>query len=72
MNTKMDIVFGVTRRKILMIKLYTFPTCPKCRIVKKKLEAVNLEYDLIEDENKTTEFANSIGIKEVPIMVVNE
>ena len=33
-----------------MIVLYTTKTCPKCKIVKAKLEEKKIEYTLIDDE----------------------
>ena len=34
-----------------MIVLYTTKTCPKCGIVKAKLESKKIEYTLINDES---------------------
>ena len=33
-----------------MIVLYTTKTCPKCGIVKTKLDAKKIEYTLVDDE----------------------
>ena len=34
-----------------MIVLYTTKTCPKCSIVKSKLQNKNIEYTSVDDEN---------------------
>ena len=34
-----------------MIVLYTTSTCPKCGVIKSKLDAKNIKYTLVDDEN---------------------
>ena len=33
-----------------MIVLYTTKTCPKCSIVKAKMDSKNIEYTIVDDE----------------------
>ena len=50
-----------------MIKLYT-THCPKCKILKKKLDELNIEYDVIEDVDIMLE----LGMSQVPILEIDE
>lgn len=50
-----------------MIKLYT-THCPKCKILKKKLDELNIEYDIIEDVDIMLE----LGMSQVPILEIDE
>lgn len=49
-----------------MIKLYT-THCPKCKILKKKLDELNIEYDIIEDVDIMLE----LGMSQVPILEID-
>ena len=50
-----------------MITIYTTETCPKCRILKKKLEDKGLEYTEVTDEEKLRQ----MDILSVPVMTVD-
>ena len=51
-----------------MIVLYTTKTCPKCGIVKAKLENKKIEYTLINDESILEEK----GYDLLPVLEVDE
>lgn len=51
-----------------MITIYTTETCPKCKILKKKLEAKQLQYIDIWDEDELLK----LGIDEVPVLKVDD
>lgn len=44
--------------------LYTTQTCPRCRVIKIKLEQAGIEYNISQDENKMRE----LGIQQVPML----
>lgn len=44
--------------------LYTTQTCPKCRVIKIKLEQAGIEYNISQDEDKM----RKLGIQQVPIL----
>lgn len=50
-----------------MIKLYT-THCPKCKILKKKLDELNIEYDVVED----VDIMLKLGMSQVPILEIDE
>ena len=50
-----------------MITIYTTETCPKCRILKKKLEEKGIEYEEFTDEAEM----QRMGILSVPVMTVD-
>lgn len=50
-----------------MIAIYTTTTCPKCKILKKKLDDKKIKYEEINDE----ELLRKMGIMSVPIMIVD-
>lgn len=50
-----------------MITIFTTETCPKCRILKKKLEDKCLEYTEVTDEEKLRQ----MDILSVPVMTVD-
>ena len=50
-----------------MIVLYTTKTCPKCGIVKKKLDNKKIEYTLVDDESILV----SKGYDLLPVMEVD-
>ena len=50
-----------------MITIYTTDTCPKCKILKKKLDSKNIHYKEIND----IEILKSLDIYEVPILEVD-
>ena len=50
-----------------MITIYTTQTCPKCKILKKKLEDKGIEYKEFNDEDEM----QHMGILSVPVMDVD-
>ena len=50
-----------------MIKLLT-THCPRCTVLKKKLDAAGVEYEMIEDED----VIRSYGIDFVPALVITD
>ena len=50
-----------------MITIYTTATCPKCRILKKKLEEKGIEYEEFTDEEEM----QHMGIMAVPVLDVD-
>ena len=47
-----------------MIKLYTSPTCPTCKMIKTKLTKQNIPYEEIDD----IEYLKSKNIMRLPVM----
>lgn len=46
------------------VYLYTLPLCPKCKVLKKKLEQQNIEYiEIVNSEDLTIE-----GIVDFPVL----
>lgn len=54
-----------------MITLYS-TNCPKCKVLKKKLDQLNVEYDLIEDIDAINKFADNNNIHEAPFLVIDD
>lgn len=54
-----------------MMTLYS-TGCPKCNVLKKKLEAKNVQFNLESDQVKVTEKANELGILSVPFLVLDD
>lgn len=50
-----------------MITIYTTSTCPKCKILKKKLDDKGIAYEEFNDEDEL----QRMGILSVPIMSVD-
>ena len=50
------------------MKVYS-TNCPRCRVLLKKLQAANKEFELIEDEDEVLRVAREYGIEEVPFVV---
>ena len=44
--------------------LYTTPTCPKCKVIKMKLEKAGINYTV----NENIEDMERIGIRSVPVL----
>ena len=54
-----------------MVTLYS-TGCPKCNVLKKKLDAAGITYSLIEEESAVLNVANKIGATTVPILEDND
>ena len=51
-----------------MITIYTTETCPKCKILKKKLDSKGIEYKEVKD----IEVLKSLDIYEVPVLEIDD
>lgn len=51
-----------------MITIYTTETCPKCKILKKKLTDKNIDFKEIND----VEILKSLDIYDVPVLDVDD
>lgn len=51
-----------------MVTIYTTDTCPKCKILKKKLTSKNIEFKEVND----IEILKSLDIYEVPILELDD
>ena len=51
-----------------MVTIYTTDTCPKCKILKKKLDSKNINYKEVKD----IEILKSLDIYEVPILEIDD
>lgn len=51
-----------------MIKIYTTDTCPRCKVLKTKMDAKGIPYKLITDIKEM----KSLGIMSVPYMQVDD
>lgn len=54
-----------------MIKLYS-TGCPKCKVLKKKLEMSGKEFEVIEDADQITAFAEEHDIHSAPFVVTED
>lgn len=50
------------------MKVYS-TDCPRCKILIKKLQQANKQFELIEDEEEVLKVASEFGIEEVPFVV---
>ena len=51
-----------------MVKIYTTDTCPRCKVLKMKMDAKGIPYESIIDVDEI----NSLGIMSVPYMQVDD
>jgi glutaredoxin len=51
-----------------MLKVYS-TNCPKCKILEKKLNSMDKEYELINDPDAVYEASEKYDIKEAPFVV---
>lgn len=54
-----------------MIKLYS-TGCPRCKVLKKKLETSGKEFEVIEDLVVLNEFADAHDIHSAPFVVMDD
>lgn len=52
------------------IKLYS-TGCPRCKVLVKKLDAINAEYEVITDMDKITKACHILGVDSVPILSIS-
>ena len=53
------------------VTIYATPTCSRCKMLKKKLEDMSVDFFYIEDEQHTTRVAQSAGIFTAPIVEID-
>lgn len=55
------------------IRLYS-THCPKCRVVEKKLEQAQIQYDLIDakENPKIIEELTALGVQQMPVLMVDD
>ena len=53
------------------IKLYS-TGCPKCNVLKKKLDSINAQYDIITDMDTIKEICEATHIDMLPLLQVDE
>ena len=53
-----------------MITFYS-TNCPKCKILKQKLEQKNIEIETVEDVDAVVEYGNSHHIKSAPLLDID-
>ena len=46
--------------------------CPKCKVLKKKLEAANISYTEVTDTDKVYQICKSTGLDSVPIIAIED
>lgn len=46
--------------------------CPKCKVLKKKLEAANIDYTEVTDTDKVYQICKSTGLDSVPIIAIED
>ncbi len=55
------------------MKIILYSTnCPKCNIIKLKLQQLHLDYTLVEDVDTTVDIAKQHNIKSAPILQVDD
>jgi len=54
-----------------MIKLYS-TGCPKCKVLKKKLEASGKEFEVIESLDEINKVAEELDIHEAPFVIIGD
>ncbi len=45
--------------------------CPKCNVLKKKLDQHQINYDVVTDIDAIQDISNKTGIKTIPILEIN-
>jgi glutaredoxin 3 len=62
-----------TLRKTAEIKLYTGEYCPYCRVVKRELERLELDYEEVDaDVNGREEVTRISGQRAIPILTIDD
>ena len=62
-----------TLRKTADIKLYTSNYCPYCRVVKKELERLRLDYESVDaDLDGRDEVIRLSGQRAIPILTIDD
>ena len=55
------------------IRLYS-THCPKCRVVEKKLEQAQIQYDLIDakENPEVIEELTALGVQQMPVLMIDD
>lgn len=55
------------------IRLYS-THCPKCRVVEKKLEQAQIQYDLIDakENPEVIEELTALGVQQMPVLIIDD
>jgi len=53
------------------ITIYATKTCNVCKMFKSKLEAKNINFFYIDDEETTIAYGSKLGIMQVPIIEID-
>jgi len=62
-----------TLRKTAEIKLYTGEYCPYCRVVKRELERLKLDYEVVDaDVDGREEVMRLSGQRVIPILTIDD
>ena len=62
-----------TLRKTAEIKLYTGEYCPYCRVVKRELERLKLDYEVVDaDVDGREEVTRISGQRAIPILTIDD
>jgi glutaredoxin 3 len=62
-----------TLRKTAQIKLYTGDYCPYCRVVKRELERLELDYESVDaDADGREEVIRLSGQRAIPILTIDD
>ncbi len=62
-----------TLRKTAQIKLYTGDYCPYCRVVKRELERLELDYESVDADADGREEVNRLsGQRAIPILTIDD
>ena len=62
-----------TLRKSAEIKLYTGAYCPYCRVVKRELERLELDYEAVDaDVDGREEVTRLSGQRAIPILTIDD
>jgi glutaredoxin 3 len=62
-----------TLRKTAEIKLYTGEYCPYCRVVKRELERLKLDYEAVDaDVDGREEVTRLSGQRVIPILTIDD
>jgi len=62
-----------TLQKTAQIKLYTGEYCPYCRVVKRELERLELDYEAVDaDADGREEVTRLSGQRAIPILTIDD
>jgi glutaredoxin len=62
-----------TLRKTAQIKLFTGDYCPYCRVVKRELEKLELDYEAVDaDADGREEVTRLSGQRTIPILTIDD